>query len=131
MKIWIFSRTILEKLYTQKIIYSLILPLYSMIIVKTCYPNTPRTCKKFIQGIIWWKLGVCVQRINNVKSYFFWEGKIQSSSELILLIKTSPEKKEKLVSYIQKNHPYDIPEISTIETSQENEKYQKWANGIL
>ncbi len=59
-----------------------------------------------------------------------WEGKITSSSELILLIKTLPEKKEKLLSFIKKNHPYDTPEISILEM-ESDEKYNEWMNSII
>ncbi|NDK09859.1 divalent-cation tolerance protein CutA [Candidatus Gracilibacteria bacterium] len=101
-----------------------------MLLIKTTYPNTPRECKKFIQGIIGGRLAGCVNRINNVKSFYMWEGKITSSSELILLIKTLPEKKEKLLSYIKKNHPYDTPEISILEM-ESDEKYNEWMNSII
>jgi len=101
-----------------------------MLLIKTTYPNTPRECKKFIQWIIGGRLAWCVNRINNVKSFYMWEGKITSSSELILLIKTLPEKKEKLLSYIKKNHPYDTPEISILEM-ESDEKYNEWMNSII
>ena len=92
-----------------------------MLLIKTTYPNTPRECKKFIQGLIGGRFAACVNRINGVKSYYIWEGKIQSSQELILLIKTLPEKKEKCISYIKKNHPYSIPEISIITIDEQDE----------
>lgn len=102
-----------------------------MLIVKTTYPNKPRDCKKFIQWIIGWKLAACVNKINWVKSYYMWEGKIETSSELILLIKTLPEKKEKLTKYIQKNHPYDIPEINIINIDETDENYSNWVKDII
>lgn len=101
-----------------------------MLIVKTTFPNKPRECKKFIQWIIGGKLAACVNRINGVKSYYMWEWKIQNSQELILFIKTLPEKKERLFAYIQKSHPYDIPEITIIDAEQD-ENYEKWMNEIL
>jgi len=96
-----------------------------MILIKTTYPNKPRECKKLIQGIIGGKLAACVNRINGVKSYYFWEGKIENSQELILLIKTLPEKKEKLIEYIKKHHPYETPEITIFEGISD-EKYENW-----
>jgi periplasmic divalent cation tolerance protein len=66
-----------------------------------------------------------------VKSYFFWEGRIQSSQEIILLIKTLPEKKEKCIAYIKKNHPYDVPEISVIEIYEQDIQYLEWMKSLL
>ncbi len=96
-----------------------------MLCIKTTFPNKPRDCKKFIQWIIGGRLAECINRVNNVKSFYIWEWKITSSSELVLLIKTVPEKKEKLLSFIKKNHPYDTPEISIIEM-ESDEKYEEW-----
>jgi periplasmic divalent cation tolerance protein len=101
-----------------------------MLLIKTTYPNKPKDCKKFIQGIIGGRLAWCVNRVNNIKSYYMWEWKITSSPELILLIKTLPEKQSKLLNYIQKNHPYDTPEISIIEM-QSDEKYEEWMKWVL
>lgn len=102
-----------------------------MLLIKTTYPNTPRECKKFIQGLLGSKSAACVNRVNWVKSYFFWEGKIQSSQELILLIKTLPEKKEKCIAFIKKNHPYDVPEISVIEIDEQNTEYLEWMKSVV
>ena len=102
-----------------------------MLLIKTTYPNKPRECKKFIQGLLGSKSAACVNRINGVKSYFFWEWKIQSSQELILLIKTLPEKKEKCIAFIKKNHPYEVPEISVIEIDEQNPEYLEWMKSVL
>lgn len=101
-----------------------------MILIKTTYPNSPRQCKWFITWLIQWKFAACVNRINGVKSYYVWENKLQSSQELILLIKTLPEKKEACIKYIQKKHPYDTPEI-TIISAEDNEKYYEWMKSII
>ncbi len=102
-----------------------------MLLIKTTYPNKPRECKKFILWLIGGKLAACVNRINGVKSYYMWEGKIQSSPELILLIKTLSEKKEKCIAYIKKNHPYDTPEISVLEITETDEIYENWMKDSL
>lgn len=101
-----------------------------MLLIKTNYPNNPRDCKKFIIGIIRWKFAACVNRVNNVKSHYMWEWKLVHSQEIILLIKTLPEKKEKLISYIKKNHPYEVPEISIIEM-ESDERYLLWMQEVL
>ena len=102
-----------------------------MILIKTNYPNDTKKCKRFIQGIVMWKLAPCVNRINNVKSFYVWEGKFVNNIENILFIKTLPEKKEKLISYIHKNHPYDTPEICIIEVDECDPKYLDWMRDYL
>lgn len=99
-----------------------------MRILITTYPNKPRQLKKFIMAILKQWLAKCVNRINYVKSYYIWQGKIIKDEEKILIIKTSVEKKEKLQTWIEKNHPYQVPEIVWIKSNEVNEKYLKWIN---
>jgi periplasmic divalent cation tolerance protein len=76
-------------------------------------------------GIIKGKMAACVQRINYVKSYYMWEGKFMQEEEKILLIKLSEDSKEKILTYIKKNHPYEIPELVWIKPEDVGEAYAK------
>lgn len=71
-------------------------------------------------------LASCIQRINNVKSYYVWEGRIAKTEEKILLIKTTNEKKDALTKFIHKLHPYDTPEIIVISPDEVDPKYLEW-----
>lgn len=94
-----------------------------MFLIVTTYPNKPRELKRFILGMIKGKLAACVQRVNYVKSYYMREGKLTQNEEKQLLIKCTADKKEKLLSYITKNHPYKTPEIIVIKPDDVNETY--------
>ncbi len=59
-----------------------------------------------------------------------WEKKIQSSPEVILLMKTSEEKKDSLIQHIQTTHPYEVPEI-TILQAEASEEYTKWLHNSI
>ncbi len=82
-----------------------------MEILLTTYPNKPRELKRFIVGMVKWGLAKCVNRLNYVKSYYMWQWKLVQDEEKILIIKFSSEKKQQLLAYFEKNHPYEIPEI--------------------
>lgn len=94
-----------------------------MKILLSTYPNKPRELKKFIMMLVWSKLAKCVSVVNYMKSYYFWEWKIQKSQEKLLIIKTSDSNIEKLKKMIEKNHPYDIPEIIILEPKEVNKSY--------
>lgn len=57
------------------------------------------------------KLAVCANIIPNGKSVYIWEGKVDSSKEAYMLIKTDKSKLASLKDYLSKHHPYDIPAI--------------------
>lgn len=102
-----------------------------MIIIKTTFPNKPRQLKNFMMNILGKKLAVCINRLNYVKSYYLWEGKIQKSEEKIILIKTREDKKDALIKHIEKNHPYDTPEIVVIKSDWVNEKYLEYLENTI
>ena len=71
-------------------------------------------------------LAACVNIVENIKSIYKWNGKIEESEENLLIIKTLKEKFEKLSSKIKEEHSYDNPEIISFEISQGSEEYLKW-----
>lgn len=68
----------------------------------------------------------CVNILNGVRSFFRWEGKIDTSKESIMIIKTKKNLFEKLKKTITENHPYDTPEIIGFEIDKINKKYLDW-----
>ncbi len=99
-----------------------------MKIIMTTYPAKPKELKQFIYRILGSKLAMCVNKVNYVKSYYIWEWKIKNDNENILLIKTSEDKVKKLQAFLDKNHPYDVPEILILEPNEVNESYLNWVN---
>lgn len=63
------------------------------------------------------KLAACVNIIPNMTSIYQWEGKIEKSSEHVLLFKTAPESKDDLLRCITDNHPYSVPAIMVANTN--------------
>lgn len=70
------------------------------------------------------KLAACVS-VTEVSSKYFWEGKIVSDKEYLLIIKTLPEKIESLRSWIRENHPYTVPEFIVLD-GDADDPYFKW-----
>lgn len=99
-----------------------------MKIVLTTYPNKPKELKKFILQILWKRLAKCINRINYMKSYYFFEWKINTDEEKLVIIKTTDDKIESLKNFIENNHPYKIPEIVIINPEDVNNSYLNWIN---
>lgn len=98
-----------------------------MFLIITTYPTaTPKKVKQFIFELIWSKLAKCVNKIPYIKSTFFWEGKIQSSKEVILIIKAKKENKDGLIKFIKSKHPYEVPEIIVLSPEDVENKYLEW-----
>ena len=68
----------------------------------------------------------CVQIISNVKSVYRWKDKLEQSSEILLLIKTIPEKIQECKDIILKHHNYDIPELIALDGDIIEDDYEAW-----
>ena len=68
----------------------------------------------------------CVQIISNVKSVYRWKNKLEKSSEILLLIKTIPEKIQECKDIILKHHNYDTPELIVMDGYILEDDYQAW-----
>jgi periplasmic divalent cation tolerance protein len=77
------------------------------------------------------KLAACVQILPPMKSVYFWENKIQTDSEHLLLIKTLSPKFAELKEFIETNHNYDVPEIVALSVEHISENYFGWLKSYL
>ena len=55
------------------------------------------------------KLAACANLLENMESIFRWEGKVQSTRETVLLLKTIPARFDALQALITAHHPYAYP----------------------
>ena len=74
------------------------------------------------------KLIPCVT-FKNIESYFWWEGDINQSKEVQLMIKCKQENVNKVCNKISQCHSYEIPEIIYFRVSA-NKNYHQWVNSI-
>lgn len=101
-----------------------------MIIILTTTPDT-QEAERLARLIVGEKLAACVQILPKITSVYFWEGKVQTESEHLLLIKTLEEKFDALSSFIRQHHSYEVPEIVAIDAGKVSEDYLKWLQGYL
>ncbi|MDQ6996261.1 MAG: divalent-cation tolerance protein CutA [Mariprofundus sp.] len=57
------------------------------------------------------RLAACVQISGPGLSVYRWQGKVEQTDEYYLNIKTSLACCDDVVTWLQQNHPYELPEI--------------------
>ncbi len=77
------------------------------------------------------RLAACVQVVPDVKSKYFWQGKIEESTELVVRMKTRLDKYEALESLLLANHSYEIPEIIAFKVKKVAPGYAEWLDAEL
>ena len=87
--------------------------------------------EKLAEALVDSRLAACCNLIAGVKSVYFWEGKTETSDEVLVVIKTLESLVEEVCKVISYEHPYDVPEILCLETSGVGEKYLYWLLGAV
>ena len=99
----------------------------TMWLVKTTLPGSWREFEvtSFAQTLV--ESGAACVQHHKVSSTYKWDGKIQSDTEWALQVKVSDSNKQPVVSKIEEEHPYDVPQI-VIHECEASEGYTDWVN---
>ena len=76
-------------------------------------------------------LAACVNILPGLTSVYPWEGKIETGSEALLLIKTERMLYQKLEAELRERHPYELPELIVIDIERGLPDYLNWISQWL
>lgn len=82
--------------------------------------------RKLARAILEARLAACVNIISGLESHYWWQGKLDQSAEVLLLIKTTKAKLNALQKFVLKKHPYDTPEFVAFPATFVADKYMAW-----
>jgi len=72
------------------------------------------------------KLVACVNILDQVKSIFRWEGKIDEAQEVLMIMKSRKDLFEKIVETVKSLHSYSVPEVIALPVIDGNKDYLDW-----
>lgn len=96
------------------------------IILTTC---SEKESESLAKQLLEAKLCACIS-ITNIKSLYWWKGKIEKGNEALMIIKTKDELADKLMEKIKESHSYENPEIIVLNAEKITEKYLKWIDEV-
>jgi periplasmic divalent cation tolerance protein len=73
----------------------------------------------------------CVNIIHAVESVYRWEGKIETSQEALLIVKTTSARFPELRDLVVKLHSYDTPEVIAVPVVDGLAKYLTWMGATI
>jgi periplasmic divalent cation tolerance protein len=72
------------------------------------------------------RLVACVNLVPGIESHYWWQGKLERSSEVLLVMKTMKRKLVALEKLILNKHPYDTPEFVVVPLIGGTARYLAW-----
>jgi len=72
------------------------------------------------------RLIACGTMLPGARSWYRWEGERQEESEVVVLMKTVPDKWESLRDAIERRHPYRVPELLALPVVHGLDRYLSW-----
>lgn len=82
--------------------------------------------RKIARHLVERQLAACINIVPQIESIYRWQGKVESSREWLLLIKTSTERFAEVRDAIRELHSYDLPECIAIKIEDGSAEYLKW-----
>jgi periplasmic divalent cation tolerance protein len=99
-------------------------------IVLTTAAN-PEEAERLARALVEEQLAACATLIPNVRSIYRWQGKIEDSTETMLLIKTGVEQLAALEKRIHALHSYETPEFLVLAVESGSAGYLDWLMASL
>ena len=94
-------------------------------VVMVTAPNL-KIGRALAQAALQARLIACANLIPKIESHYWWQGKIESGIEVLLVLKTQKSKLAALEKLVLAKHPYDTPEFIVLPLSAGNKKYLAW-----
>ena len=74
-------------------------------------------------------LAACVQILPEIESVYRWQGKVETATETLAIIKTTAAAYPELETVLAGLHPYEVPEIMALVPEKIVEPYRAWLIG--
>ena len=99
-------------------------------IVLTTAPG-PDEAASLARALVEERLAACATLIPAVQSIYRWQGEVESSTETLLLIKTSADKLPALEARLHELHSYQVPEFLVLQVESGSHAYLDWLHASL
>lgn len=77
------------------------------------------------------RLAACVNVLPEVTSVYRWQGRMEKTSECLLLAKTVESRLSALQEWLRQHHPYELPEIIAVPVQSGLPEYLAWVNSSV
>jgi periplasmic divalent cation tolerance protein len=72
------------------------------------------------------QLAACVNLVPGLQSIYRWQGAVETTDEVLLLIKTTTANLDRVESALRAAHSYEVPEYLVLAPESASEPYLRW-----
>jgi periplasmic divalent cation tolerance protein len=99
----------------------------TVLLVMTNMPDQI-SAQNLAEALVTQKLAACVNILATCQSIYYWHDKLEHNKEIPLVIKSNQANYQALEAAIVKAHPYELPEIITINVDGGLPRYLQWVD---
>ena len=96
------------------------------VLLDVCNMPDATLARQLAETLVAEQLAACVNILPSCQSVYRWQGQLESTTEVPLLIKTTDTVYAALERRIQELHPYELPEILALPIVAGLAAYQQW-----
>ena len=100
-----------------------------IVVLSTC--ATQSEAESLARLLLDQRLAACVNIISQVKSYYHWQGRLDSAEEFLLIIKSARERFDELRAALERAHSYEVPEVIALPIVDGAPNYLNWIGSSL
>jgi len=100
-----------------------------IVVFSTC--GTAEEAERVARHLVEQRVAACVQITAGVRSFYHWQGKLESGEEFRLTIKSRRDLFGALCAEIRRVHSYEVPEIVALPVVEGGASYLEWLDKEL
>jgi periplasmic divalent cation tolerance protein len=95
-----------------------------IVVLSTC--SSEEEAERLARLLVERRLAACVSVVPGVRSFYRWQGAVESAGEWLLVVKSSRPLFADLTAALEAAHSYEVPEVLALPVGDGASKYLTW-----